>query len=360
MKKLLLLCMSLTLLFSCSQKLTQEDALFNVKGYTAYHKGKVNLSSLFPKHRIIPLETNDSSLIEGRGNKVIQQDSLIYIQSKNVILCFHSDGRFMKRFDKKGKGPEDYIDISDFDVIDAGNGNRELWLSGTNGIKIYDAFSGEYLRNISIKPSVKRFKYVNDRTLLVVTPTDTIFHVCDLNGNIRKSFMEKDLANSGFKYHQFFEWDKKIAYQLDDTQTAIVYNPDTDECMLSSILPVEGNILTPEINRDYYNKYGYMEQCDHVSEDCMRLSAICTLGDKAIFTEIAPGGVYSLTLLSPSGCNTYLFSELVNDICPSDDELFLATLISCKSNKPSTLLFRIPSESTGKDENNFWLLEVEL
>ena len=172
MKNLLLLCMSLTLLFSCSQRPTQEDALFNVKGYTVYHKGKVNLSSLFPKHRIIPLETNDSSLIEGRGNKVIQQDSLIYIQSKNVILCFHSDGRFMKRFDKKGKGPEDYIDISDFDVIDAGNGNRELWLSGTNGIKIYDAFSGEYLRNISDPKSklyginirfLKKFdRYVNE------------------------------------------------------------------------------------------------------------------------------------------------------------------------------------------------------
>ena len=64
----------------------------------------------------IPLQTTDSSLIGGVVNKIVTTDNSIYILNNNVILCFDIDGKFLFKLDKQGRGPEEYMYISDFDV----------------------------------------------------------------------------------------------------------------------------------------------------------------------------------------------------------------------------------------------------
>ena len=115
MKRIGYYCLMLLAFASCSRSPQPMEALYPVQGYTDLSQEKVKLSSLFAEYRLIPLETNDSSLIGGRGNKVLQRDSSFYIESENTILSFDNDGHFISRFDKRGSGPEDYIDISDFE-----------------------------------------------------------------------------------------------------------------------------------------------------------------------------------------------------------------------------------------------------
>lgn len=359
MNKLNLLGILMMLLASCSTDHQLEKPLFNMKECTTPEKGEIKLSNLFKRYRLVPLETNDSSLIGGRGNKVIQRNSFFYIQSEHSIVCFDADGHFIHRLDKYGMGPEDYTDISDFDVVSAGEGGQELWIAGAGGIQIYDAANGKHRRKITFPTSIHQFKYVNDHTILIITPDEEVFHVCNADGSIRKSFMKKDLANSVHKSCQFFEWQGKIAYQWGDTQTAIVYNPQTDGCSVQPIVIPENCILTPEISRQYYEKYGYLEQYDQMTKDYTLLLAIRTSPHKAAFTWTASNEQRLFTLLSENQCQTYAFSNITNDIFTSPHNLFLATLIGCESDAPSRLLFIIPSQQISNEEDNFWLLEAE-
>lgn len=356
-------CLTAFVLFSCSEHVKQPEAIFQHEGCMELQREAVKLSSVFPDCRLIPLETNDSSLIGGVGNKVVQRDSMFYVASENSVLCFDDDGSFVRRIDRRGEGPEDYVEIADFDVIVSADGRKELWISGVNGIKVYDVSSGDYVKSIPVGVYVHQFKYVDANTLLVISSDDRIFHVCDSTGAVRRSFMEKDLANSVHKYNQFFTWQNKVGYQLGDTQTAIVYDVQTDSCSLQPILPAADGVLTPEVSRAYYDKYGYEEQYPRLMKDYTLLSTVRMLDKGAAFVWMAPEKNYLLTLLSPSGCRTYPFSRIDNDVCATAGTRFLATLICCESDRKSVLLFQIPAESRsedGLDEDNFWLLEASL
>ncbi|OUN80019.1 hypothetical protein B5G04_10750 [Bacteroides sp. An51A] len=356
MKRIGYYCLMLLAFASCSRSPQPMEALYPVQGYTDLSQEKVKLSSLFAEYRLIPLETNDSSLIGGRGNKVLQRDSSFYIESENTILSFDNDGHFISRFDKRGSGPEDYIDISDFDVVSSSEGKTELWLSGAGGIKVYDALSGAFIRGVLSGSYVHQFQYVNDSTLLFVDSGDEVFHVCDLTGKERFRYFKKDLANSIHKFNQFFFCRGKICYQLGNTLEAIVYDPDADACSLQPILPAEGNVLTPQVSRDYYDKYGYLEQDKKLMENYVMLSVVRTVRGGAVFEWIAPGMEYGLSFCSSDKCHTIPFSAIDNDICETDDNRFLATLTCCESDNDSVLLFQVPDKGDG--ENNFSLLEA--
>ena len=360
MKNLLIIFIVSFVMTSCVESYNNEKPLFNVNGYLDAKSGNIKLSDIFTNFRIVPLETNNYSIIGGRGNKIIQRDSLFFIQSDNSVLCFGSDGRFVYRFNKQGSGPHDYIYISDFDIVSSEIGKSELWISGPGGIQIYDAANRTHLRKIYLKEHVHQFKYVNKNTILLITTGEKMFQVCNNEGIIRKSFMDRDLANSVHKFCQFFKWDGNIAYQLGDTQTAIVYSIQKDELSLQPVLLPEKNVLTPYISSKYYNQYGYLKQYDKMTEDYTLLLDIRASIDKAILTWVSPRNNRLLTIISPTTYNTYCFSDIINDIFSSHDNLFLSTLTGCESDVPNRLLFKIPSQRQSGEEDNFWLLEVDM
>lgn len=353
------------LLSACtSNRKYAENALFPSGDYMLVSHEKVKLSSLFSQHRLIPLETNDSSLIGGRGNKIIKRDSCFYVESENAILCFNNQGKFLRRIAHQGSGPGEYAEIADFDVVPSPEGGQELWIASVSGLQVYNVISGDFLRKINVNNTIHQFRYVNENTLLTITSDDYIFHVCDLSGHIRKDFYEKDLANSTHKFNQFFSYQGKIAYQIGDTQTAIVYDPETDACDLQPILQPQENMLTPDISREYYDKYGYLEQYEQLGNTYTQLSTIRAIGHNAIFTWIAPERKYLLTTFNSSGYRTVPFSAIENDIIPTSSNLFLATIIACESDPASTWLFQIPAELIQQEgvskEDNMWLLEIKL
>lgn len=84
--------------------------------------------------RIVPLETNEESLIS-QIRKIKQMDSQWYVLEYNdsPIKRFDSDGRFLNTIGQKGQGPGEFVQISDFAVsrnandisIFAWNGNKK-------------------------------------------------------------------------------------------------------------------------------------------------------------------------------------------------------------------------------------------
>jgi hypothetical protein len=68
---------------------------------------------------LIPLETSDSCLVSMVTNPLFTTDR-IYIKSGGSILVFDRKGQFVNRFNRRGRGPQEYTALSSFFLNDFG------------------------------------------------------------------------------------------------------------------------------------------------------------------------------------------------------------------------------------------------
>ena len=68
----------------------------------------------FDRVELIPLETNDSSMIARVKKAVCINDTLVvYDSRRSLVFAFRNDGTFISRIGRVGDGPEDYSHLSD-------------------------------------------------------------------------------------------------------------------------------------------------------------------------------------------------------------------------------------------------------
>ena len=81
---------------------------------------RLNSSEGFEVAKYLPLETNDSCLLE-RINNIIFENDLLFILDDNekVLTIFDHKGQFINRIDRSGNGPNEYFRIGAFDVKDS-------------------------------------------------------------------------------------------------------------------------------------------------------------------------------------------------------------------------------------------------
>lgn len=94
------------------------------------------LAEIVDSIEIIPLETNDSSLIKN-CSKLVYKNNIYYVLSAAEVLAFDAQGNSLfttrARF---GLGPEDYYTLTDFNISD--NKNIDLFDAMRSKIKTYD------------------------------------------------------------------------------------------------------------------------------------------------------------------------------------------------------------------------------
>lgn len=100
--------------------------------------GTHNIENLIKSIQIIPLETNDASLIHQiRKIKKVDQNWYVLDYNDSPIKRFSQDGHFITQIGKKGQGPGEFVQISDFVVtkdtvnIFAWSGNKK-WIRMSN------------------------------------------------------------------------------------------------------------------------------------------------------------------------------------------------------------------------------------
>lgn len=85
----------------------------------------------------IPLQTTENSFLGNIRRKVISTDDKIYIQNLDEILCFDTYGKFLSKLQNRGRGPEEYTTITDFD-ISSDNKFLTLLSSSSSKLLIYE------------------------------------------------------------------------------------------------------------------------------------------------------------------------------------------------------------------------------
>ncbi|OFY91473.1 MAG: hypothetical protein A2266_09995 [Bacteroidetes bacterium RIFOXYA12_FULL_40_10] len=111
-------------LFLCSLLISCKSAVNNQPGTTpvidlasSVGGGRVvNLSDIATDVRYVKLETSDSSLI-GMFPRVFYENERIYVLSVRVIKVFDKNGKFLFKFDRRGRGAQEYQMASDTRVM---------------------------------------------------------------------------------------------------------------------------------------------------------------------------------------------------------------------------------------------------
>lgn len=131
MNKIFIWLLTLIIFASCTKKIDNGINVLTVNlGDTTDY---VNLSDVVSFSECIPLETNDSVIIDNII-KVISENGTIYVADRFSIYKFDDNGKFQSKFDKHGIAPDEYIHISDFFMGE----NEEIWILSRSGQCLYN------------------------------------------------------------------------------------------------------------------------------------------------------------------------------------------------------------------------------
>ena len=99
----------LSILLSCNSTVSiQNETVPVIDLASEIGKGRVvNLSEVASDIRYVQLETSDSSLI-GMYPRVFYENERIYVLSVRVVKVFDKNGKFLFKFDRRGRGAQEY------------------------------------------------------------------------------------------------------------------------------------------------------------------------------------------------------------------------------------------------------------
>lgn len=119
--------------------------------------------SFFDEYHHIALETNQGNLIADIDKMQIEDNYLWILDRKqSVIYTFDNFGKYIQTFCRLGNGPEEYVDIADFQVV---NGN--IFVLSRGGLKIIEYKStGEFVKNHKLDDWYDYF-YMTDNSIFL-------------------------------------------------------------------------------------------------------------------------------------------------------------------------------------------------
>lgn len=123
------------------------------------------LSAIGDLFRLVPLETNEESIISGNPSRVIFANGNYYLDSQKKIYRFSEDGEFLNTIGNIGRGPGEYTYFGSYDVSDCG---RFVAVLSSRRALLYNK-EGDFIRSFPVDNKAQRIVVTSD---VVVTHSD--------------------------------------------------------------------------------------------------------------------------------------------------------------------------------------------
>ena len=188
MKKILILIISIAL-HSCNNKPCKVES---TEKLDARKDTSISLYNIFSSLDLIPLETNDESLLKSPVLELKVSNDIFYIfdDEQMLIMSFDIHGNHLSTIDLQGNGPGEYREIYDF-TFNPFTENLEL-LDPHSGINIYNKDNYKFIKRINKPkefPTIHRFS--------PITPNEYLFLCESKDGNKMAIYnIEKDKITS--------------------------------------------------------------------------------------------------------------------------------------------------------------------
>lgn len=146
----------------------------------------VSFYDIFLKQEMIPLETNSESLVREISKIEVFKDNLyIWDYTLSTIFVFNNQGNYLYKLSKKGHGPGEYLDISDFFIQKE---REEIWILSAIEYCIHKYSLGmDYIGKIKL-PKIDRCY----KSMLQINQDTIAFWTFDYNKRMKYYSISQD------------------------------------------------------------------------------------------------------------------------------------------------------------------------
>jgi hypothetical protein len=204
----------LILLFSCNNKKhTQETVAVNentqiIDVSKAQHADKIFISELCSRVKTIILENNENALLGKINGMQVYKDWIFILdrQQNAGVYLFSKEGKFIRKYGRRGIGPGEYLQISDF-TIDTDNDAIYLMDCDANQILKYKILSGEYESSVKLESNNIQSFHIQYNNKELYTDINYISEVeagCMIRkidpstGKQKKCWLDNNIYNNGW------------------------------------------------------------------------------------------------------------------------------------------------------------------
>lgn len=162
------------------------------------------LSDFIENVSYVPLETNEQSVISTINKMYVFKNKLYLLdKQQNALFVFSENGEFLQKFKKQGKGPGEYIEITDFS-IDTKNG-AILILDNIN--KSYNLYTSDFsfIKTIKTDNTIFFCELMNDK---IIGYSDNFshfekynLHVYDIGNQEKRDYLPINEDLKDFQSH---------------------------------------------------------------------------------------------------------------------------------------------------------------
>lgn len=218
----LLAAFYITILFSCNNKNstnnTKKDQIihFNVSNW---EKDQKIPKKVIKKVRFIPLETKEDCLL-GEIDKIISVKNRLYILDRGInkqIFVFNTEGKYLGSIGKYGKGPGEFISLSDF-IIDDKKNQLLVLDAQLRKVLTYNLQDANFLNELKVTFLVTDFVKLDDNVLSFYSKFP------QTKSGINYSIANMNLKDKSYKWFLVQdEYDTRLSYSHSIFQSENTY-----------------------------------------------------------------------------------------------------------------------------------------
>ncbi len=154
------------------KKQFEKEAVFKIDLESYIKHGdcgrQIKLSDITDSVTYIPLKTNYNLPIAEIQEVRTTDDFIFCLDTQQKLFCFNRNGDFITLIGKRGEGPEEYINIADFDV-DGRKGEVYLFDLQRHFIMVYNV-DGRFSRRIKLPDNILNIAKYYDSQFIAYAP----------------------------------------------------------------------------------------------------------------------------------------------------------------------------------------------
>lgn len=313
------------LFFSCVGKGSSNRADVNVISIENNNlKSKVYLSEVSSSVKCIPLETNDNALIN-QISKVISKGNSLYITDGMALYKFDETGTLLKKIKNNGSGPDEYINISDFQI----GADGSIWILSRSNKQLYNYSSeGLLLKKISLDYWVSNIYLINPLSMFLYVGNEIDgSNSCQLkilnleNEKVSNEFLPIDSKKAKYLHvksdnhfaHSCKDNDLYFFQMFNDT----IYRFSAGQLLPAYFIDINGNNI-PEsfFLAEYKNIMDFFQSLSKYSY-AYGTSIFSDNKNSYLYSYYYKGECYMAIISKKAQQKTLLFKELIEDVCLS-------------------------------------------
>lgn len=228
--------------YSCQKSQLENNVVRKIDIPIEAFTASVKLSEIADDVECIPLETNDSTILDNL-TRIINKGGDLYVSDKSSLYKFDGHGNLCVKMSRQGVGPKEYIQISDFQVAT----DETIWILSRSNKCLYNfELNGALNRKIEFNFWVSKICLIDDENMLLYIGNEKNAD----NSHQMKLF---DLVNNCVIANYFPIDDKKAQYM--HVKSNNYFSKENDsiyffEVFCDTVYSIVQNELTPKY---YFN-----------------------------------------------------------------------------------------------------------